>query len=360
MIGQTTFSNYYTRMEILEKLGISNNRFYTFLNNGWIREVPNPANSRKSALYYAEDVDRLKHQKELYSKYSMITDLARELDTNKAKIKRVSQRLNINYISVKDSIVGKGERILFSPEDADKLRYYFATEETRSVGSKTNFADTAAFYEKELDIALFQPFFSPRTAEQSQRLIKQNGKWGFIESEHNEFIPYEHAMSHLGYFKEYEVSKRKQSNKEKETTPVSMQLQFELNALNEDDMKILDILYQTTGIHCLRLEAHPLKDNHIFVYAVKAVVMMEDELLEGLDLSYWRSRLKRGFIELHANELFLISPVKRTTVLFELPIHQQVIERVDALNMTVNDYINKAVENYLKFGAGEEEANEKK
>ncbi|MBQ0139001.1 MAG: hypothetical protein KBT36_06875 [Kurthia sp.] len=350
MTGQTTFAIYYSRKEILETLGISNNRFYTFLNNGWIREIPNPANSRKSALYYAEDVDRLKNQMELYSKYIMITELVKELKTNKARIKRISQRLKIDYITVHDSIIGKGERILFSQEDANKLRHYYATEETRTVSSKTHFADTSAFFDKELNIALYQPFFSPRTVDQSQRLIKQAGKWGFIEAENNEFIPYEYAMSHLGYFAEYEVNMRKHSISK--SSPVSSQLQFELNVLQEEDMQILDILYQISGVNNLRLEAHPLKENHINVYAVKDIVMVEDELLEVLDLPAWQSRLKQGYLEVNHNELFLISPVKRTTVLFELPTHLQITEKAELSNKTVNDFINEAVEHYLKFGPG--------
>lgn len=355
MTGQTPFTGYYTRIEILEKLGISNNRFYTLLKNGKIREIPNPGNSRKRSLYYAEDVDKLKNEMELYSKFIMITELAKELDINKARIKRISQLLKIDYISVQDSIVGKGERILFSQENADNLRHYFKTEEASTLVSKTKFSDTSAFYDKELNIALFQLFYSPRTADQSQRLIKQKGKWGFIEPGNKEFIPCEYAMSHLGYFKEYEVNIQSSIS---ETSPLSSQLQFELNVLNEEEMLILDTLYQISGVNNLRLEAHPLIENHIYVYAVKDTIMLEENILDQLDLPLWQSVLKRGFLELHGNELFLISPVKRTTVLFELPTHNQITARLESSNKTVNDFIIEAVEHYLKYKSGEA-ANEK-
>lgn len=322
-------TEYYTRQQVADLLGIAKVTVYHYAKQNKIRKVPDPHHAYREARYYKDEVDALVEQRKLVQVEGYSTsDISKELGISQQKI---YQLIDDNKLKV-DKVPYGDERIRYViPEET--FRWIKAeierTAPTRGIRSE--------FYDSVLDISLFQLFTSPERGE--TRVIRNaDREWGFYSTSHT-WIPYGQAIKQFMYTPAYSIHQT--------SLKVTGYTDFILPKDNELSYVFLDYIYRSRGIENIRLREH---EGHIALSVKSGPVQVTDSLPPALTATTIQSFLDGGAgnVLFEEEEWIFVSGYRKTSVDLPVPTLDTLQKLAKQEKVTTNDLVEQAVHDFLQ------------
>lgn len=322
-------TDYYTRKQVADLLGIAKVTVYHYAKQNKIRKVPDPHHAMREARYYKEEVDALVEQRkaEKVEGYST-SEVSKELGISQQKIYQLIEdnELMVHKVPYGDErirYVIPEETLLWIKEQIER------TAPTRGVRSE--------FYDSALDITLYQLFTSTLRGE--TRVVRNaDREWGFYSSSHT-WIPYTVAIKQFKFTPVYAIHRP--------SLKASGYTDFILPKDNELSYVFLDFMYRKRGIENIRLREH---EEHIALSIKSGPLQVKDSVPAAQTVTAIQSFLEGGAgdVLFEEDEWIFVSGYRKTSVDLPVSMLDTLHKLAKQEQTTTNELVEQALQEFIQ------------
>lgn len=311
----------YTVEEVAQLLHLAESTIYKYAKEGLLEEVHDPFLKYKMSrkrVFTKESVLRLKETLEQSSSegYLNFNTFCQRLNMSPYKMRNLLAEYKI---TLKQGRHGLHKRYVVTPEVEHQILDILESDERYA---------RDLFFNKKLDIALYQAFQDPQRAVYR---VTRNKGWGFFMP--MGFVPFEEAVSRHQLTPVYNIHQPLKHG------TYSIELRFPLDDLSTI-FPLIDVLYETIGIE--NLQMYRIKDTLRFKLKNNQWAITNTESFKVIE-----NYIQEGELHIQDGMITTISTDKRLSVRLTNGVYQQLRKYSEQHKFDENQAVNQILKSYF-------------